>query len=196
MTALVKFARLAGPLGIGVLVVGIAAGVLMLIAEFTPLFSVEVVTASCSDLARPELRDTCETTGGEQHSYALLLIALLTVAMAFGAGPGHSRPAAAALVVAGGAVLIIAIFGDMPDSDQTGAIGSNFDQAHSVREPGLYLEMLGGVLAILAGVLRLSPLGRPPPPEEPRERDRPRRPERKPPERPQRERKRPRPADA
>ncbi len=180
-----------------ILVIGFAAAVLMLIAELTPLYSVKSIEASCKDFTGATAQDLCETTGSEQHSNGLFLIAFLTLGMAVAAGPWHSRPAAIALVIVGVVVLGIALIGDVPDTDVPGFFKENFEEGKTVRESGLYLEMLGGVLAILAGVLRLSPLERPPPPE-PRPRDRPpEQSERKPPERPQRERrKRPRPADA
>ena len=140
------------------LVLGVAAGLLMIVTEFATLFSIEVgsggLRASCEDLARPELRDDCVRTGGEQHSYALLLVALLTLLMAFGAGLGQSRPAAAALLVAGAVALGIALLGDLPDSDRTGQIGEDFTDARAEARSGLYLEMVAGALALAAGALR------------------------------------------
>ena len=77
-----------------VLALGVAAALLMVLAEVTTLVEIEVVTGvGCADLADPEQADSCETTGGEQHSFALVPVALLTGVMAVGAGLGGSRPA-------------------------------------------------------------------------------------------------------
>lgn len=144
-----------------VLALGLAAAVLMVIAEFTTLYTIEVVTASCEDLADPRLADACERTGGEQHGYALIPVALLTALMAIGGGLGRSRPAGIALVGAGIVVLAIALVGDLPDTRETGEIGATFTSAEAVKGPALWLEIAGGVLAVAAGALRLAARGRP-----------------------------------
>jgi hypothetical protein len=138
-----------------VLALGVAAAVLMLATELAELYSIDVSTASCNDLADPSLADACETTGGEQHSYALIPLALLTVVMAVGAGLGGSRPAAFALAAAGVVVLGIALIGDLPDTTKTGEVGTSFTSARAVKGAGLWLELAGGALALCAGALRL-----------------------------------------
>jgi hypothetical protein len=138
-----------------VLVLGVVAALLLLLAETTNLFEIDVVTASCKDLADPALEDACEQTGGEQHSFALVPVALLVVAMAVGGGLGGSRPAGWALVGAGVVVLAIALLGDLPDTTKTGAIGSSFTSAEAQKGPGFWFELGGGALALAAGALRL-----------------------------------------
>lgn len=147
----------AGPLGVLVLALGIAAAALLVAAELSTYRTIEVVTASCEELTRssPDVAEDCTVTGGEQHSYALLLIAALVVLMAYGAGPGASGPAAGALAVAGLVTLGIALLGDLPHTDVTGAVGRNFDQAEGVRGPAITLEIVAAVIAIGAGALRL-----------------------------------------
>ena len=66
--------------------------------------------------------------------------------MAFGAGFGRSRPAAFALVGIGALVLLWALLVDLPVTDETGAIGRNFEGAEAAAGPGLTLEIVGGVL--------------------------------------------------
>jgi hypothetical protein len=139
-----------------VFALGVVASLLMVIAEVTTLFDIDVVTASCTDLANPEETDTCHTLGGENHSFALVPVAILTAIMAVGAGLGGSRPAGFALIGAGVIVLAIALLGDLPDTNETGEIGENFESAKAVRGPALWLELAGGVLALGAGVLRLA----------------------------------------
>ncbi len=85
-----------------VLVLGVAAALLVILSEVTNLVVVDVTGAGCEDaVADPELADGCEITGGEQHSFALVPLALLIGVMAVGAGLGGSRPAAVALVSPG-----------------------------------------------------------------------------------------------
>lgn len=144
---------------VAVLLLGIAAAALMVAAELSTFRSIEVVTASCEELSRSagaDVADDCVTSGGEQHGWALLPIALLTVLMAWGAGLGGSRPAAAALVFVGILVLGIAFIGDLPNTDVTGAVGRNFDQAEGQAGPAVALTIAAGALALLAGVARLA----------------------------------------
>jgi hypothetical protein len=148
--------RGSGGVGLVLLVLGALAGILMIAAELTTIVSVDVQIATCEDLAQPDVRDTCVRTGGEQHTYALVLLGLFTLLMAWGAGLGRSRPAALALVVAGIAVLAIAAIVDLPDVNEVGAVGANFDRAEASPGIGLYLELAGGALAIATGVLALT----------------------------------------
>src|SRR3954454_11415614 len=94
------FRRLS-PLFIAVLALGLAGALLMVVSEFATLRSVKVLTASCSDLADPSLRGSCVTHGGEEHSYALVLLGIVAAVMTWGAVFGRSRPAAFALMAIG-----------------------------------------------------------------------------------------------
>ena len=134
---------------------GLAAALLMVLAEVSNLYAIEVDTATCSDLADVDLADKCETTGGEQHSFALALIAILTAVMAVGAGLGGSRPAGFALLGAGVIVLLITLLGDLPDTTKTGEVGSNFTSAQAEKGAGFWFELVAGVLALVAGGLRV-----------------------------------------
>ena len=142
-------------MGALVFVLGVASAVLLVVTEVTTLFEIEVETATCSDLADPDQADECDKTGGEQHSFALVPIALLIAVMAVGGGLGGSRPAGLALIGAGVVVLAIALIGDLPDTTSTGEVGSNFASAEAVKGTGFWLELVGGALALLAGALRL-----------------------------------------
>jgi len=140
-----------------VLLLGVAAALLMLLAEVTNLVVVDVAGAGCEDaVADPNQAEDCEITGGDQHSFALVAVAALTVVMAVGAGLGASRPAGFALVVAGVLVLAITLIGDLPDTNSTGQVGPNFDDASADPGPAFWLELAGGALAVAAGLLRLT----------------------------------------
>ena len=142
------------------LVLGVLAALAILLTEATNIVVIDVSGAGCEDaVADPEQAEGCEITGADQHSFALVPIALLTAAMAVGAGLGGSRPAGAALVGAGIVVLAIALLGDLPDTTRTGEIGSSFTSASAKKGEGFWLEVAGGVLALAAGTLRLVARG-------------------------------------
>jgi hypothetical protein len=145
------------PVAIAVAVAACGAGLLMLLTEFTTVISIDVAVGSCDSIydTNPELADDCEQKGFERHSVALLLLGLLTLAMGAGAAFGRSRPAAVALVGIGVVVLGIALLGDLPASDETGLIGRRYAAAEAAAGPGLWLELVGGALAVVAGLVRL-----------------------------------------
>jgi hypothetical protein len=139
-----------------ILALGVGAALALVLAEVTTLYEVDVSSASCSDLADPDKVDGCHVLGGENHAFALLAVAVLTAVMAVGAGLGGSRPAGFALIGAAILVLAIALAIDLPNTDETGEIGENFEAAHAVKGPALWLELAGGALAAVAGALRLA----------------------------------------
>ena len=136
---------------------GLAAGVLMLMVDLLPVVSVDVASGSCEVIndSSPELADGCEQSGFERHGPALVLLGVVTAVMAWGAGVGGSRPAAAALVAIGLVVVGIALLIDLPVTDDTGAIGPRFEGAEAQAEIGFTLEIVAGVLAAVAGAARL-----------------------------------------
>jgi hypothetical protein len=138
-------------------VAALAAGILLLLTEFTTVISIDVASGSCGSIydTSPELADDCEQTGFERSSLALLLLGLLTLAMGAGAAFGRSRPAAVALIAIGVVVLGITLLVDLPASDETGLIGRRYDEAEATAESGLWLELVGGALAVVAGLIRL-----------------------------------------
>src|SRR4051812_21123208 len=144
-----------------VLAVAFLGSILMIASEFATLRSVHVLTASCSDLADPSLRGSCVTHGGEEHSYALVLMGVVTALMAWGAAVGRSRPAGLALIAIGAAVVAIALITDVPDIHKTGVLGQRFDSARAVAGPGLWLEIAGGALALAAGATATAVRRRP-----------------------------------
>jgi hypothetical protein len=140
------------------LLLGGLGGVLMIASDLMTLYHVDVVTASCSDLADPRLADACKTTGGEHHGYALLILGVIVLLMTWGAAVGGSKPAGVALLVLGLAGLGIALGVDLPDVHKTGVIGQRFAEAEAKPGLGFWFEIVGSALVVAAGVLRL--LGR------------------------------------
>jgi Flp pilus assembly protein TadB len=140
-----------------VFLAGFLAALLLVATEFTTVASVEVAGNSCEVIsdAEPELAERCQLNGFERNGGAFLLLAVLAAVMAWGAGIGGSRPAAAALCVVGVLVLAWALLVDLPVTRETGAIGRTFEGASGSAGPGLWLELAAGVLALGAGVIRL-----------------------------------------
>jgi hypothetical protein len=128
--------------------------VVLITAEFAPVYTIDVGGLPC-DRVEFTLTDLCAPSGGERHSYALAILGLLALVMAWGASIGNSRPAAAALALAGAAALAIVLIGDLPDVNQTGEIGLRFDEAEASPANGFYLSLLGGALALAGGVVGL-----------------------------------------
>jgi hypothetical protein len=139
-----------------VLLLAAAAGLVLVAGEFLKIFSVTVGGASCEAVASPDVADFCSTTGLERHSGALVVLGLFTLAMAWGATGGRSRPAGAALLLVGGTVLAIAVLGDLPHVFSEGVIGARYAEAKASPGLGFWFELAGGALALAAGVLRLS----------------------------------------
>jgi hypothetical protein len=147
--------RGASPLAIGVTGAGLGAAVLLVLSEVSTVASVDVASGSCEVIndSNPELADRCELSGFERNGGAFLLIALLAAVMAYGAGLGGSRPAAVALAAIGAAVLAWTLLVDLPVTDDTGAIGRNFEGATAEAGPGLTLELVAGAVALAAGAI-------------------------------------------
>ena len=128
----------------------------MIVTEFSTIASIDVKGAPpCEDVANSAAAEQCVQTGGEQHSYALILLGLGTLAMGVGAALGRSRAAAVALILIGALVLAIALLSDLPDTRETGLIGEAYE-AVAKRGPGLIIEIVGGALAVVAGIVALT----------------------------------------
>jgi hypothetical protein len=149
--------RHSGTVARTILALAVVGALLLIVTEFLTVASVDVASGSCQVIqdSNPELADRCELSGFERHGAALILLGLLAIAMAVGAGLGGSRPAAWALVTVAAIVLIVGLAIDLPETGRTGAIGRDFEGATAAAGPGLFTELIGAVLVGAAGVLRL-----------------------------------------
>src|SRR5205823_3666344 len=102
--------------------------------------------------------------------FALLILAVVGLFMAWGAVVGRSRAAAIALACIGVAVLVIALAIDLPKLDEKRGLDVLYDPSSVTAHVGnaFKLELVGGVLFLLAGGLAL---GRPEAGQEPRRRE-------------------------
>jgi hypothetical protein len=139
-------------------VLALVAGLLLIVAEFSTVASVAVEDESCQVLydTRPELADRCSLSGFERHGGALLLLGLVAIGAGFFARrPGATASAGAVLLAIGVVTLGLALIGDLPVTNETGAIGLDFDGATASSGLGFYLALIGGALSLVAGVLGL-----------------------------------------
>jgi|SRR5579871_6177849 len=123
----------------------LAGALVLLAAEFTPLYSLHVVTSG---------RPAGTVSTGSHNSYALVPLALLAALLAAGAWRRPARALHAALAGLGAVTLAIALLGDLPDASAHG-LTSHFVLAATTPRTGLYLETLGAVVLIATGVAGL-----------------------------------------
>jgi hypothetical protein len=159
--------RDSGWLGWLLLALVFAGAVLLVVAEFSTVSYRTIGIGACDN--RIQAPEVCSTTGHSQHGYALLVIAVLALVMAWGAFVGRSRAAATAVLVLGVTVLGIALIGDLPDRTDTRGLEARYTDPRGHLGSGFKLELAGGVLLLLAGGLALL---RPEPGAEPRPRRR------------------------
>lgn len=137
-------AAASGATAMGVITGAVLAVMLLVVAEFLPLF--EVRTS-----ARHSAIKTVQ--GGSHHAYALLPVAVLVVVLALAWRRSPARLPVAALAILGIVVLVIALSRDLPDARATGIerSGATYVTAAASPRAGLYLETAGGVVLLIAG---------------------------------------------
>ena len=126
----------------------VAGAVLLIDADFSTVRKVTVLT-----VAKDHVR------GGPEHFYALAVVGVLALPLAWGAAAGRSRPAMWALVLIGLAAMGVALGVDVPRLGDTEGLGALYDQAGGSAAAGFARE-LGGSLLLVAGgaaLLRLTP---------------------------------------
>ncbi|MEA2663365.1 MAG: hypothetical protein QOI11_309 [Candidatus Eremiobacteraeota bacterium] len=119
---------------------------LLVAAEFSTVF--EVTVGSLEVVKR-------HATGGENHGYALLVVALFAIAVALLGLRGAGRAAGLSLVALGAVVLVVALALDLPDTRGSGRLPESlaYENARARAGAALGLEIAGGVLLVVAGGL-------------------------------------------
>ncbi|HVF76684.1 MAG TPA: hypothetical protein VNA28_00180 [Solirubrobacteraceae bacterium] len=132
----------------GAAALALVAVTLLATAEFTTVF--EVTVGSLEIVRR-------SATAGENHGYALLVVALVAVGMTLLALRG-AQPPAAALVVLGAAALAIVLAVDLPATRGSGDLPEAlaYENARARAGAALALELAGGLLLVAAGVVLLA----------------------------------------
>ena len=130
---------------------------LLVAAEFSTVF--EVTVGSLEVVKR-------HASGGENHGYALLVVALFAVAVTLLGLRGAGRAAGLSLVALGAVVLVVALVLDLPDTRGSGRLPESlaYENARARAGAALGLEIAGGVLLVVAGGLLVGArqVGRPP----------------------------------
>ncbi len=131
-----------------------AAGICLVVSQFLDYRAVEIGQpgyAGLASVARPPTVDV--RTAGDAHSYLLVPLGLIAVAVgALAAGRDRRRLglAAAALgLVAVATILLV----DLPNGLDAGAQTSRFAGAEAVLEDGFYAELAAASGLVLAGLL-------------------------------------------
>jgi hypothetical protein len=148
--------RTAGPVTLIVLGLGVVGAVLVILAEFSTIVRVDVLTTgTCEEIADTRLRDACNSGGFEQHGGAFILLGAVALLMTWGVVRRASVPAALALVAIGFVILVFSVARDVTKTDDTGLVGLQYEEADAKAGSGLYMELAGGIMLILAGGLGL-----------------------------------------
>src|SRR4051794_41382102 len=116
---------------------------MLTVPESCPLYETRVTTA---------VPNGGQHGTGAHHGYALLVIGLAMLPMAWGAVIGGSRPAAYALLVLAVIALFVVLALDLPDLNETGLIGRTYDEAQARPQVGFLVESLGATLALMGAV--------------------------------------------
>jgi hypothetical protein len=130
----------------GLAAASVGGPIMLIVADFTTLFEVKAVTTVLEDVPGGVVK------GRRNHSWAMVIIGIVALPMAYGAVRGNSRPAMAALGALGLVAAIIALAFDLPDATGTSTLARTFEEAKATPQEGFYLETLGAALLLVAGV--------------------------------------------
>jgi hypothetical protein len=130
-------------LTVALAVAAFAGAVLLLLSDFLTLFDVH--TAAGVTVPGGSVK------GHENHSFAMVVLGLAALPMAYGATVGRSRPAMAGLAVLGAIAIVLALAFDLADATGTNTLARTFENAKGSPKAGFYTETLGAVLLLVAG---------------------------------------------
>jgi hypothetical protein len=136
---------------------GVTGGLLGLLAP-AALGAVLLCVAEATTVVELRVGDVVRVaeSGADRHGWALLVLGVAALPLAWGAAVGRARPAAFALLAIGAAALVFFAVGDLPDTRATGELGIHYEDAHAAAGPGLWLELAGGLLLVAAAVAALT----------------------------------------
>jgi hypothetical protein len=147
--------RDSGRLGWLLLGLALVAAVLLVAAEFSTVSYRTIGIGACADRVGA---DKCRTIGHDAHAFALVILAVVGLVMAWGGVVGRSRAATWATAAIGVAVLVIALAIDVPSLDDKRGLEKLYNDVGTHAGTGFRLELVGGVLFLLAGGLAVGRL--------------------------------------
>ena len=121
----------------------LVACLLLVLGEFGDLNVLRIGTVDRPDLSQGV---------GDNHGYALLVIAVVAALMAAAAWRTGLRPPAVAVAVLGAVAVLIVLTVDAPDVDAIGTVGDNYESASARAATGFKLAATGAVLLLFSGV--------------------------------------------
>ncbi|HVE67257.1 MAG TPA: hypothetical protein VNB64_01625 [Solirubrobacteraceae bacterium] len=130
-------------LGAALALAAFAGALLLMLSDFLTLFDVQ----TAAGVSVPE----GSVKGHENHSFAMVLLGVAALPMAYGATVGGSRPAMAGLAFLGAIAIVVALAFDLPDATGTNTLARTFENATGTPKTGFYLETLGAVLLVFSG---------------------------------------------
>jgi hypothetical protein len=117
--------------------------VLLVISDFTTLFRIH--TEAGVTVPGGAVK------GHSNHSWAMLIIGVAALPMAWFAVGYGSRPAMTGLGALGLIALVVAVGFDLSDATGTNTLARTFESATGSPSTGFYLETLGAVLLLFSG---------------------------------------------
>jgi hypothetical protein len=127
-------------------VAAIAAAALLAASEFVDLY--RIVTPAGELVAGAN----ATRTGGDHHSYALLVIALTALGATLAARWTAQPLMAVAVAALGALALAIVLIGDLPDVTSSGLTAGPLEPAEADPAVGFWLELAGALLTLAAGL--------------------------------------------
>ena len=145
-----------GFLGLGIMCGALLGALMLVVAEFTSLYTVHASGASHA---------VASQATGSHNAYALVPVAVAASLLGVGVWRAGSRTALLAIGLLGVLALLIAVLGDLPDAHASGLVhgpGGRYIDAMTRPSAGFYLETGGAVLLIAVSVGGFILAGPPP----------------------------------
>jgi hypothetical protein len=132
----------------------VATGACLIASQFLDYRAVEIGQpgyAGLTNVAHPPTVDV--RTAGDAHSYLLVPLGLITIALGARAAGHERRRLGLAVAALGLAAMAVILLIDLPNGLDEGAQTSRFAGAEAVLEDGFYAELAAASGLVLAGLL-------------------------------------------
>jgi hypothetical protein len=121
--------------------VALVGGALLIVADFTDLFN--ATTAKRGVFG--------STTGGDNHSYALVVVGAAVICATLLARATEAWPPAGGVVVLGIVALVFVLAVDLPDATSSG-LTTSVEIGKTEPAVGFWLELVGALVALAGGL--------------------------------------------
>jgi hypothetical protein len=131
------------PLALGLFAAAVVGSILLIVAEFSVINRITIGDNVPKETFR----------GFDRHHFALLVIGVAAIPMAWGGFIGRSRPAFGVLALLGLAALLIVMVADTPELNDKRGFDVFYDSVATHVGVGYFLETLGSVLVLVSGAV-------------------------------------------